>query len=136
MVASGEVHLRDYKKLEQARQLYKLKTEKLDSRSTLDNYWYWGPSGSGKSKKARDDDPDAFIKMPNKWWDGYENEATVLLDDIGLEHKCLGYHFKIWADHYPFAAETKGATVKIRPSKIVVTSNYHPRDIWDDPAVL
>lgn len=57
MVASGEVHLRDYKKLESARLLYKLKTEKLASRPSLTNYWYCGPSGSGKSKKAREDDP-------------------------------------------------------------------------------
>lgn len=39
-------------------------------------------------------------------------------------------HMKQWADHYPFSAESKGASVKIRPKKIVVTSNYHPREIW------
>lgn len=74
--------------------------------------------------------------MPNKWWDGYDEEKVVLLEDIGLEHKCLGYHFKIWADHYPFKAERKGASSQIRPQQIIVTSNYHPRDIWEDPSIL
>lgn len=60
----------------------------------------------------------------------------VIIDDFSREHSCLGYYLKIWADHYPFAAEIKGATCQARPKKIVITSNYHPRDIWDDPCIL
>lgn len=60
----------------------------------------------------------------------------ALLEDFGLEHSVLGYHLKIWADHYPFAAEVKGSTLQARPKKIVVTSNYHPSSIWADPNVL
>lgn len=40
------------------------------------------------------------------------------------------HHIKQWADHYPFSAESKGASVKIRPQKLVITSNYHPEEIW------
>lgn len=32
-------------------------------------YWYYGEPRTGKSRAARVGDP--YIKLPNKWWDGY-----------------------------------------------------------------
>jgi len=43
-------------------------------------------------------------------------------------------HLKVWGDHYPFTAEGKGYTLdKIRPKRIIVTSNYRISDIYEDP---
>ena len=136
MVEDGRVNIRDYAKLKQSAQLFKLHSSNIQPNQELKNEWHWGPTGLGKSRHCRTTWPDAYIKMPNKWWDGYENEETVLIEDVQKEHHMLGYHFKIWADHYPFKAEVKGTTITLRPARVIITSNYSPADIWTDPAIL
>lgn len=111
--------------------------EKLDDNPELDNYWIWGPSGCGKSSSARQRFPDFFNKPLNKWWCGYQDQETVLLDDFGPQRKELGYHLKIWADHYPFFAEVKNGGRMVRPKRIVITSQYSPDQIYaDEPETL
>lgn len=103
---------------------------------TLNNFWYYGPSGTGKSLKAHEDNPGAFLKTANKWWCDYKGEDVVIIDDIDKTHACLGYHFKIWGDHYAFPAEVKGSKINLRPKTIIITSNYHPSEIWPDAQTL
>lgn len=91
-------------------------------------------SGTGKSRHVRGTYADAYIKSAaTEWWNGYNDEAVVIIEDLDKYHLKLGYHLKIWSDHYPFPANIKGSGERmIRPEKIIITSNYTPEEIWDD----
>jgi len=110
---------------------------KPDTLEQLANEWNWGPTGTGKTKSAWERYPDAFCKKANThWWDGYDGEEVVIIDDFDKYHVKQGYELKIWLDHRPFPAEFKGGSKVIRPKKIIITSNYHPSDIWEDDTTL
>ncbi len=98
---------------------------KLPALTMLGNYWIHGATGVGKTHLAIETFPDYFDKLPTKWWDGYQGEETILLDDMapGLL-RLMSYYLKRWADLYPFPVEIKGSSMMIRPRHIVVTSQY------------
>lgn len=98
---------------------------------SLDSEWHFGPTGTGKSRSVREANPDAFIKSNDVWWDGYNGEDVVIIEELGPK-QIGGHHLKIWADHYPFKAACKGSQMLIRPKKILITSNYSIADVYPD----
>lgn len=98
----------------------------------LSNVWYHGPPGSGKTRKAHADHPDAYLKGLTKWWNGYTDQEVVIIDDMDPCHRVLTQEMKEWCHHYPFPAEFKGGEKCIRPKSIIVTSNYSIDEIWED----
>jgi len=110
----------------------------LPSRSELDNIWVWGDTGTFKSRPYREaQGEDVFYAKPlSKWWDGYQNEKNVIIEDLapdssGRRHWITDL-MKIWTDHYEFLAEEKHGAKMIRPQKIVVTSNYPIEKVFEN----
>lgn len=93
----------------------------------LQHEWWVGESGTGKSREfwAKYGEGGFYFKQLNKWWDGYQDEDVVLIEEINPTQEYLAHHMKIWCDRYPFSGEIKGGMLRgIRPKKIVVLSNY------------
>lgn len=69
--------------------------------------------------------PDHYAKELNKWWDGYEGQDVVAIEEWCPKNECTASFLKIWADRYPFPAQIKGGSLRqIRPKKVIVLSNY------------
>lgn len=120
---------------EYLRCLRNLHMVRVEAMSPLSNekkcLWLWGKPGTGKSRFAFDYDNMAYAKMANKWWDGYKDQKTIVLDDIGKDHRVLGYHLKRWTDRYPVIMEIKGTAIPCQYDTFIITSNYTIDDIWD-----
>lgn len=109
--------------LERWRSLRKRSPRLLDGELTHE--WWVGPTGTGKSRTLWEMYPDHYAKELNKWWDGYEGQDVVAIEEWCPKNECTASFLKIWADRYPFPAQIKGGSLRqIRPKKVIVLSNY------------
>jgi len=85
-----------------------------------------GPTGTGKSKYAQDNYPDAYWKQRSIWWDGYENDETVVIDEF---YGWIPYDTLLRiCDRYPLLVETKGGQIQFTAKRIIITSNSVPNN--------
>jgi len=122
MIEDGDIHFAQAKAATYAKQLLGKHYEHTGVRGV----WIQGRPGVGKTHKARNDyGDDLYIKPMNKWWDGYNGQAVVILDDF--EKSCgpmLGHYLKIWADKWSCTGEIKGGQVFLEHKFFIITSNY------------
>ena len=92
------------------------------------NLWLYGPPRTGKTYWARHCTKyDIYDKSPNKWWDGYQDEKIVLLDDLDQEQaKYIAHYIKKWGDANPITAAIKGGSMCLVTANFnfIITSNY------------
>jgi hypothetical protein len=93
---------------------------------------YWGPTGTGKSRRAwKEAGMEAFPKDPNtKFWCGYQGQKAVVIDEfrgaISISHLLR------WLDRYPVMVEIKGSALPFAAEQIWITSNLDPRQWYPD----
>lgn len=97
-------------------------------------FWLWGDTGSGKSRACVE-----FCKELNyssywkdntsKWWDGYDNQDVVIIDDIRT--KTFEFHYLLrLIDRYPLLVEFKGGMININTKIFIFTCPLKPEDIY------
>jgi len=80
-----------------------------------------GPSGCGKTRAIHQAYPDAYWKPEGQWWDGYEGQAVVVLDDY---YSDIPYALLLRVlDRYPLRLPVKGGFVPAEYSTVIFTSN-------------
>lgn len=88
-------------------------------------YWLSGATGTGKSRWAAANFPDAYYKDPETdWWDGYQAHETVIVDDFRPSKTLSFSKILRLVDRYPLTVQVKGATVQFAAKRILFTSPY------------
>lgn len=104
---------------------------------TVRGIWYYGPPHMGKSHRARQFMGDVYYeKQQNKWWDHYDGQQYVFLDDFDTDFQESGHLFKRWSDKWAVTGEIKGGTVQLRHTHFIVTSNYPISHFWNEGTLM
>ncbi|AXH77905.1 MAG: helicase [Violenivirus raptis] len=94
-------------------------------------YWFYGASGTGKTRQAYEMCEDPYVCMAtNKWWEGYDGHEDVIIDDYRRDFSTFSILLKL-LDRYEFRVECKGGSRQLRAKRIIITSPRHPVDTWE-----
>lgn len=118
-----------YQSVKMAEQILKYHEIKRNWKTEI--RWYYGASGTGKSKLANEEMPDAYVAMETgKWWEGYDAHEDVIIDDMRKDF--LKYHSLLrLLDRYAFRVEAKGNSRQFLAKRIIITTAYPPEVLYD-----
>jgi len=86
-----------------------------------------GKTGTGKTRAVFDVHPMVWTKPPGGWYDGYEGQEYILIDDF--DGKDIEFRFILQLlDRYPLQVPVKCSFRNWVPKKIFITSNLEIKD--------
>jgi len=95
--------------------------------------WYYGATGTGKSKTAYEecDAHDPYVAMSTgKWFEGYDAHTHVIIDDMRKDF--MKFHELLrMLDRYAFTVECKGGSRQFLATDIYITSCYAPDEMFE-----
>ncbi|UBR88851.1 putative replication-association protein [mongoose-associated cyclovirus Mon-32] len=125
-----ETYIRYFRGIQQLLQLVR-PVQPRDFKTEV--FYYYGPPGSGKSRRALEEarafnKDSIYYKPRGLWWDGYEQQDSVIIDDF---YGWIKYDemLKIM-DRYPYKVQIKGGFQEFTSKKIFITSNVDTSDLY------
>lgn len=99
--------------------------------------WYYGATGTGKTRRAYEEalsmagdvDNIYFAMDTCQWFDGYDGEEYIIIDDIRKDFAKFHTLLKLF-DRYPYRVQTKGSTRQFLSKVIWVTCPYSPQVLY------
>jgi len=91
--------------------------------------WLWGLAGTGKTRRAYESHKKVYIKDGTQWWDGYEGQEAIIIDDF----EAVEWNYRDFLrllDRYPYRGQFKGGYVNVNSPYVYITCEYHPCMIW------
>jgi len=121
-----------FQELQFAEKYIKLTEEHLPKGTKIQVFWYYVCTGTGKTRAVLDK-CSPYLPLNFKWWEGYEGQDAVLLDDLRPEW-CKPAELLRLLDpyRYQYRVETKGSSRALLATKIYITTPWHPVDFWKD----
>ena len=98
-------------------------------------HWYWGDTGCGKSTAADvefggEDNYHRCSAYSWPWWDGYDGEENVVIDDI-KDDSYKNYQLLLdVCDRWQCRVPVKGHFRSLLAKKIIITSRFHPAELF------
>lgn len=121
--------LAKYPRLEGRLKMHYLKASTREFRK-VEVIVHWGEGGTGKTRAPYEEGAFMFDDYEDGWWDGYDGESVILLDDFygGIKWS----FFLRLLDGYQCRLKIKYGHTYAQWSKVYITSNKHPNDWYRD----
>lgn len=93
-------------------------------------YWFWGETGTGKTRCAHEMAVDPWVSAKNlRWWDGYDAHSDVIIDDFRGDF-CTFHELLRILDRYEYRVETKGGSRQLLAHRIFITCPLPPEFVY------
>lgn len=91
-------------------------------------FWIYGSTGVGKTRLIHDTFSEIYQKDSTSWWQDYQQEKVVLIDDFRGDIK-YNELLKI-LDRYAYRVSIKGSHGQLNSPYIIITSNRSPAETY------
>lgn len=92
----------------------------------------YGKPGTGKSTLAMNRYPNAYRKsLDHFYWDGYTGQKEVIIDEFRKGLLPANVLLSL-VSPAPYQLNIKGSTTWCKATKILIVSNYHPKDWYPE----
>lgn len=99
-------------------------------RTNLEVIVYFGPPGSGKTRRVYEEEKELYVWPGGRWFDGYVGQEAVLFDDYDGSQIPFRLLLRV-IDIYPITLEVKGGHIYWYPKRIYFTSNVAPQNWYE-----